>query len=143
MSLSTTSKHSLNTSRDDDSATSQGSQFQRLTKVFPHIQPEPPQVQVSAIPSSPISSYAGVKAKLHLPTASLQLVVESCKVSTELPLLQTKQSQFPQPLLRRLVLQAPHQLHCPSLDTPCGLNVLPVGRGPTLNRALQSSPHQC
>ncbi|KAK4826308.1 hypothetical protein QYF61_007155, partial [Mycteria americana] len=41
-----------------------------------------------------------------------------------------KQSQFPQPLLIRLVLQTLHQLRCPSLDTLQYLNIPLVVGGP-------------
>ena len=57
------------------------------------------------------------------------MVVECDKVSLEPPLLQTKESQFPQLLFIRLLLQTPHQLHCPSLDTLQGLNVFLVVKG--------------
>uniref|UniRef100_A0A8C3LZG9 Oxidoreductase FAD/NAD(P)-binding domain-containing protein n=1 Tax=Chrysolophus pictus TaxID=9089 RepID=A0A8C3LZG9_CHRPC len=46
-----------------------------------------------------------------------QVVIESNKVSPEPSLLQTEQSQLPQPLLIRPVLQTPHQFCCPSLNT--------------------------
>ena len=45
----------------------------------------------------------GEEAKPLLITASLQEVVECSEVSPEPPLLQTEQSQLPQPLLIRLV----------------------------------------
>ncbi|KAK4828634.1 hypothetical protein QYF61_000282 [Mycteria americana] len=54
-----------------------------------------------------------------------------------------KQPQFPQPLLRRLVLQTLHQLHCPSLATLQHLNVSLVVRGPKLNTVFEVQPHQC
>jgi len=47
--------------------------------------------QFEAIPSSPIASYVGEKADLHLLTASLQVVVESDKVTPEPPLLWAEQ----------------------------------------------------
>ena len=57
MSLSTTSKHFLSTSRDGYSATSLGSLFlvpdHSLGEVFPNIQPESPLVQLEANLSSP------------------------------------------------------------------------------------------
>ena len=65
-------------------------------------------VQLKAIPSCPISSYTGAEADSHLATTSLQAVAESHKVSLEGPLLQSEQSQFPQSLPLRLVLQTPH-----------------------------------
>ncbi|KAK4830788.1 hypothetical protein QYF61_013621 [Mycteria americana] len=48
---------------------------------------------------------------------------ESDKVPPQPPFLQTKQPQFPQPLLIRLGLQTLQQLRCPSLDTLQHLNV--------------------
>jgi len=66
---------------------------------FPNVQLESPLAQLDAIPSSPISSYTGKEANPHLTTTSFQVV----KVSPEPPLLQTKQSQFPQLLLVRPV----------------------------------------
>ncbi|KAK4823970.1 hypothetical protein QYF61_008356 [Mycteria americana] len=54
-----------------------------------------------------------------------------------------KQSQFPQPLLIRLVLQTLYQLYCPSLDTLQELNVLLVVKGPKLNTVFEVRSHQC
>ena len=51
----------------------------------------------------------GEEAKPLLITASLQEVAECNEVSPEPPLLQTEQSQLPQLLLIRLVLQIHHQ----------------------------------
>ena len=50
----------------------------------------------------------GEEADSQLTTASLQVVVESDKVFPESPLLQSKQSQVPQPLLTGLVLYTLH-----------------------------------
>ena len=91
--------------------------------VFPNIQPESSLTQLEAIPSSPIASYVGEEAGPHLTSTSLQVVVESDKVFPEPPLLQTKQSQLPELLPVRLVLQTPHQLCCPSLDMLQSLSV--------------------
>ena len=74
-------------------------------EIFPNIQPEPPLAQLEAIPSHPVSSYTGKEADLYLITISFHIVIEGNKVSPESPLLQTEQSQFPQPLPIRLVLQ--------------------------------------
>ncbi|KAK4821092.1 hypothetical protein QYF61_013420 [Mycteria americana] len=57
--------------------------------------------------------------------------------------VQAKQSQLPQPLLIRLLLQTLHQLRCPSLDTLQHLSVSLVVRGPKLNTVFQVQPHQC
>jgi len=85
--------------------------------MFPNIQPESSQGQLEAIASSPITSYTREEADPQLTTTSLQVVIESNKVSSEPPLLQTEQSQLLQPLLISPVLQTPHQLCCPSLNT--------------------------
>ncbi|KAK4828160.1 hypothetical protein QYF61_024075 [Mycteria americana] len=53
--------------------------------------------------------------------------------------LMAKQSQFPQPLLIRLLLQTLHQLRCPSLDTLQHLSVFLVVRGPKLNTVFENS----
>jgi len=56
------------------------------------------------------------EADSQLTTTSLQVVLETNKVTPEPALLQTEQSHLLQPLLMRPVLQTPHQLCCPSLD---------------------------
>ncbi|KAF1644954.1 FERM domain-containing protein 3, partial [Aptenodytes patagonicus] len=66
--------------------------------------------------------YLGEETDPHLATTSFQVVVESDEVSPQPPFLQAEQSQSPQPLLIRLVLQTPHQPRCPSLDTLQHLN---------------------
>ncbi|KAK4827372.1 hypothetical protein QYF61_017310 [Mycteria americana] len=110
---------------------------------FPNIQSKPPLAQLEAISSCPITCYLGEETDPHLSTTSFQVVVESDKVSPQPPFLQAKQSQFPQPLLIRLLLQTLHQLRCPSLDTLQHLNVsLGVG-GPKLNTVFEVRPHQC
>jgi len=67
-------------------------------EIFPNNRSKPPLMQLEAIASCPITGYA------HLTTTSCQVVVESNKVSPQPPLLQTKQPQFLQLLLIRLVL---------------------------------------
>ena len=105
--------------------------------MFPNSQSEPPLILLGTIPSSPIASHVGEETSLHLATTSFQAVAESCNVSSEPPLLQTKHSRFPQLLLLRHVLQASHQLRWPSLGALQGLNVSPILRGPKLNTALK------
>ena len=91
-------------------------------------------MQLEAIASHPNASYLGEETNNScLTSTSFQVAVESNKVSPQPPLLQTKQPQFPQPPLIRLVLQTPHQPHCPSLDTLQQLNVFLVVRGPKPN----------
>jgi len=106
-------------------------------EIFPNIQPEPALVQLKAIASHPIARYVGEEADPHPATISYQGVVESNKVSPDSSLLQIKKLQFPQPLLIRLVLQTPHQLCCPSLNTHQGLV-----RDPKLNTVLKVWPHR-
>ncbi|KAK4819628.1 hypothetical protein QYF61_008848 [Mycteria americana] len=129
MSLSTSSKRLLNTSRDGDSTTSLGSLFQCL-------------ITLSVKKNFLISS-------LNLPWCNLRpfplvlslVVVESNKVSPQPPFLQTKQPQLPQPLPISLVLQTLPQLRCPSLDTLQPLNVSLVVRGPKLNTVFEGHDH--
>ena len=73
-------------------------------EVFPNIQSKPPLVQLEAVSSHPITCYLGEETNTHLATTSFQVVIESDKVSPQAPFLQAKQPQFPQPLLKRLVL---------------------------------------
>ena len=80
-------------------------------------------VQLEAIPCSFITSYMREEADPQPTTTSIQVVIESGKVSPEPPLLQTEQFQLLQLLLIRPVLQTPHQLCCPPLDTLRGLDV--------------------
>ncbi|KAK4823575.1 hypothetical protein QYF61_003579 [Mycteria americana] len=88
---------------------------------FPNIQSKPPLVQLEAISSCPITGYLGEETDPHLSTTSFQ----------------AKQSQLPQPLLIRLLLQTLHQLRCPSLDTLQYLNVSLVVGGPKLNTVFE------
>ena len=139
----------MNTTRVDDSTTSlewqpipvPGHPFRQVE--FPNVQPESSLAQLEAIPSSPITSHLREEAAPQLTATSLQVVIESNKVSPEPPLLQTEQSQLLQPLLIRPVLQSPHQLCCPPLDTLQGLDVFLTVRGPKLGTVLEVGPHQC
>ncbi|KAK4828375.1 hypothetical protein QYF61_026113 [Mycteria americana] len=110
---------------------------------FPNIQSKPPLAQFEAISSCPITCYLGEETNPHLSTTSFQVAVESDKVSPQPPFLQAKQSQLPQPLLIRLLLQTLHQLRRPSLDTLQHLNVSLVVGGPKLNTVFEVRPHQC
>ncbi|KAK4825833.1 hypothetical protein QYF61_002956 [Mycteria americana] len=95
---------------------------------FPNIQSKPPLAQLEAISSRPITCYhLGEETDPHLSTTSFQ----------------AKQPQFPQLLLRRLLLQTLHQLCCPSLHMLQHLNVSLVVRGPKLNTVFEVQPHQC
>ena len=73
-------------------------------EIFRNHQSKPVLVQPESIFSCPVACYLGEETNTHLATISFPLVVESDKVSSEPPFLQTKQPQFPQPLLIRLVL---------------------------------------
>ena len=65
-------------------------------------------MQLVAVSSGPVCCL-GEEAKPLLITTSLQDAVECNKVSSEPPLFQIKQSQLPQLLLIRCVLQTLHQ----------------------------------
>ena len=70
-SLSATSPQFLNTSRDSDSTTSLGSLCQCPTTLteknfVPNIQPEPPLVQLEAIPSHPLNPATSCKVHRQL-----------------------------------------------------------------------------
>ena len=59
--------------------------------VFPNVQPESSLAQLEATLSSPITSQRREEADPQLTTTSFQVVIESNKVTPELPLLQTEQ----------------------------------------------------
>ncbi|KAK4816192.1 hypothetical protein QYF61_012657 [Mycteria americana] len=90
---------------------------------FPNIQSKPPLTQLEAISSCPITCYLGEETDPHLSTTSFQAT----------------QSQLPQPLLIRLLLQTLHQLRCPCLDTLQHLNVPLVVGGPNLNTVFEAA----
>jgi len=75
-----------------------------VMEIFPNNQSKPPVMQLEAIASRPIASYLGEETNTCLTTTSFQVVVESNKIPPQPPLLQTKQCQFLQPLLLKLVL---------------------------------------
>ena len=52
-------------------------------------------MQLEAISSCSVTSDLGEETNTHLATTSFQVVIESDKVSSQAPLLQTKQPQFP------------------------------------------------
>jgi len=54
--------------------------------VFPNVQPESSLAQLEVIPSSPITGYTREEAAPQLTTTSLQVVIESNKVSLIAPL---------------------------------------------------------
>ena len=73
-------------------------------EVFPNIQSKPPSAQLEAVSSHLVTCYLGKETNTHPITTSFQAVVESDKVSPQPPFLHAKQPQFPQLLLRGLVL---------------------------------------
>ena len=94
MSLSTTSTHRLNTSRDGDSTTSLGSLFQCLTtllvKFFLLSNLNLPWCNLRPFPLVLSTCYLREETNSHLATTFFQVVVESDKVSPQSPLLQAK-----------------------------------------------------
>ena len=59
-------------------------------EVFPNVQTESPLAQLEAILSSPIASYTGEEADVHRTATFFQVAVESDKVPSQPPLVQTK-----------------------------------------------------
>ncbi|KAK4815625.1 LOW QUALITY PROTEIN: hypothetical protein QYF61_004840 [Mycteria americana] len=139
MSLSTSSKRPLNTSRDGDSTTSLGSLVQCLITLSVNL--NLPWRNLRPFPL--VRSLVTWEKRPTPPLYNLLSAGESDKVSPQPPFLQPKQPQFPQLLLIRLVLQTLHQLRCPSLDTLQPLNVSLVVGGPKLNTPFEVRPHQC
>ena len=124
MSLSTTSKWFLNTSRDGDSTTSLVSLFQCLTtpsvkEILLKIQPKPPLVQLAAIPPHPITCHQREETNPTLAISTLQILEESNNVSPQPPFPQTKQPQFLQSLLVGHILQALQKFFEPTPASPC------------------------
>ncbi|PKU48776.1 ryanodine receptor hypothetical protein [Limosa lapponica baueri] len=112
-------------------------------EIFPNIQSKPPLAQIEAMSCCPITCYLGEETNPHLFTTSFQVNVECNKFSPQPPFLQAKPPQFPQLLLVRLALKAPHQLCCPSLDMFQNLNVFLVVRGPKLITVFEVCHHKC
>ncbi|KAK4815816.1 LOW QUALITY PROTEIN: hypothetical protein QYF61_007425 [Mycteria americana] len=132
--------------RDGDSSTSLGSLFQCLItlsvkKNFLISSLNLPWCNLRPFPL--VLSLVTWEKRPTPPLYNLLSVVESDKVSPQPPFLQAKQSQLPQPLFIRLLLQTLHQLRCPSLDTLQHLNVSLVVGGPKLNTGFEVRPHQC
>jgi len=99
MSLSTTSKWFLNTSRNGDSTTSLGSLFQCFTALFvkqpfPDIQPKLTLVQLEAISPCPVTCPQWEEPHPTLAVSTFQILQEGNKVSRQPPFPQIKQPQF-------------------------------------------------
>ena len=135
MSLSTTSKQILNTSRDGDPTTSLGSPFQYLTTpsvkkcfLIPNLNLPWHNLRPFPLVLSPVR-----RDQCHSAVSTFQILEESSKVSPQPPLPQTKQPQFLQSLLVAHIPQALHKPCCPSSDLLQHLNVLSGLRCPKLN----------
>jgi len=103
----------LNTSRVGDSTTSLGSPFLYLTTLsennyFLMSNLNLPWRNLRPFPLVLLLVTRGKRPAPISTTASHQVDAESDKVSSEPPLLQNEQSQLPQLLLTKLVLQTPH-----------------------------------
>lgn len=103
-----------------------------IKKIIQNVQSVPPIVQFKAVALSLVLSFV---TDSLLTATSFQVVVESNDVSPRLPLLQTKQPQFPQPFFICLVFLSCHQLHSNSLHSLEKLHIL-LMRGPKLNKIL-------
>jgi len=123
-------------------------------EIIPNIQSRPPPMQLEAIASHPISCYLGEETNTHLTTTSFQVVVESSKVSPKSPLLQIKQPQFPEPLLKTCALDpstallpfsghapAPQCLSCS--EGPKTKHSTPGTTSPVLSTGARSRPYSC
>ena len=112
MSLSTTLKLFLKTSRDSESTTPLGSPLQWLTtfleNYFLTSKLNFPWSNLRLFPLVLLLFTYKKRLTSTLTTTSFQVVVKGDKVPSQAPLLQTKQSQFPQLLLIRHVLQTHH-----------------------------------
>ncbi|RMC04991.1 hypothetical protein DUI87_18171 [Hirundo rustica rustica] len=84
-------------------------------------------LQLGAISSDGVICYLGEE--------TFQEVVESDKVCPELPFIQAKHPQLPQPLFTGLILQTLHHLPFPSLNSL--LYVFSVVRGPKVNPVFE------
>ena len=124
MSLTTTSRQSVNICRDGDSITSLVSLFQCLTtlsvKNF---------LLISNLRSFPLI-LPRVNSEKKPTLLTFQGFEESNKVCPQPPFPQTKQSQFLQSLLIKHILQALHRPCCPSFDLFQHLHVLSELRCP-------------
>ena len=107
----------------------------------PNIQSKPHLIQLEAFASYPVSCCLGEETNTHLTITSSQVFVASNMVPPQPPLLQTKQPQFPQPLLIRIVLHSIHLSHLSSLGVLQQLNVLLVLQGPKMNTGFEVWPH--
>ena len=68
-------------------------------EVFLDIQPKPPLVQLEAISPRPVTCHQWEETNSALAVSTFQILEESSKVSSQPPLPQIKQPQFPQSLL--------------------------------------------
>jgi len=139
MSLSTASTRFLNTSRNSDSITFLGSPFQclitLLLKKFVLISNlNLPWYNLKPF-SRPISNYLGEEANPHLSITSLQVGVDSNKVSPEPPPDHT--IPIPSTTPQQTCAPDPSQFCCPSVDTLQGLHVFLVVRDPKLSIVLR------
>lgn len=83
--------------------------------------------QIKIILSHPFTWNMEEEMKPHLSTVFFQVIVESNEVSSKPLFLHTKQSQWPQLFLIRLVLQILPQLYCAALDTSTSMFSLKWG----------------
>ncbi|KFV76056.1 Calcyphosin-2, partial [Dryobates pubescens] len=115
-------------------------------ELFSNIQPESPLVQPETVSSCSGTACLGEETNIRLSTTSLQVVVESNKVTPESPLLQAKQPQLPQPLLVGLMFQTPHQLFSFALQEDVAAErkhaVVEQVMADQLSRAVISDPGQ-
>ena len=111
--------------------------------MLPDLQSKPPLAQLEPLCSCSIPCSLGEETRRLLAPASFQVAGESHRFPPEPSLLQTESPQVPQPFHITLVLQALHQLRCPSLELLQHLSVSLVMTAPVLNTGFNGWPHQC
>lgn len=145
-SVGATSIHFLNTSRSRDSTTSWAACLMLdcpfCEEIVTDVQSKPTLVQVEAVGLLPISCHLQKGTDSLLAAAYLQVVVEGNVVCPQPP-LQTKQPQFPQLLLIRLVFSPFASFSCSALYMLKHLNIPCTVRGPKLNTVFEVRSHQC
>ena len=112
-------------------------------EMFPHVQPEPPWVQLWTIPMCPVPGSQGEELSTSLSMSSPQEAAGSNEVAPHPPFLQTRQAQNLRLLLLGHASQPFHQLCCPPLDASEVLHILPKWWGLELHTVFQLRLHQC
>jgi len=87
------------------------------SEVLPHVQTELPVLQFVPIAPRPVTGHHWKESGPTLLPPTLKILISFYKVPSQPSLLRAKQAQFPQPFLLREMLQSPHHLCSPPLDS--------------------------